>query len=72
MVSGGDLRKAIMFLQSTKQLYGAEGVSAEAVVEIAGVLPAADADRLWKCINEPRFDDIRLVVRARFRVCPLV
>ncbi len=63
-VSGGDMRKAIMFLQSSKQLYGPEELTAEAVVDIAGVLPFPDAERLWRSIQEPRFDDIRGVVRA--------
>jgi hypothetical protein len=51
-----------MFLQSAKQLYGADAVTPEAVVEIAGVLPQDDAERLWRSIREPRFDDIRGVV----------
>ncbi len=62
-VSGGDLRKAITYLQSASQLYGS-ALTPEYIVEIAGVLPPADSDRLWKAIREPRFDDLRPVVRA--------
>lgn len=60
-VSGGDLRKAITYLQSASQLYGS-ALTPEYIVEIAGVLPPADSDRLWKAIREPRFDDLRPVV----------
>ena len=62
-VSSGDLRKAITILQSASQLYGPV-LDASYIVEIAGILPQGDAERMWRAIREPRFEDLRPVVRV--------
>jgi replication factor C subunit 2/4 len=66
-VSAGDLRKAITFLQSASQLYGSE-LQASYIIEIAGILPLSDSERLWRAIREPRFEDLRPVVSERAAV----
>jgi len=60
-VSGGDLRKAINYLQSASQLYGG-AVRPENVVEISGTVPEKDFERLMLACRSP--DGTFAAVRA--------
>lgn len=51
-VSGGDMRKAITFMQSASQLY-AGVLTPENIIEISGVLPEKALDSLLKNLFEP-------------------
>jgi replication factor C subunit 2/4 len=42
--SEGDLRKAIMFLQSASKLYSNEPITPEAIADIAGAIPSTHVD----------------------------
>ena len=67
-ISGGDMRKAITFLQSAAQLYGG-AVTAEAIVEISGVVSdKAMGGLLTACLSSSGesggFDIIRRAVQS--------
>ena len=63
-ISGGDMRKAITFLQSASQLYGGT-VRPENVVEISGTLPDKDLERLLAaCRADGTFAAVRGAVQA--------
>ncbi len=56
-VSGGDLRKCIMLLQSAHRLYGTRGVTEAGVAAIAGTVPPAVVGGVleaWKSRSLPR------------------
>lgn len=50
-VSGGDMRKAITFLQSSSQLYGGQ-LRPESIIEISGVIPEKALEPLLKNVAE--------------------
>jgi hypothetical protein len=58
------MRKAVTTLQSVFTLYGgssAQGnITADAVVEVAGVLPGHMMDHLWEAILSNTFDRIQV------------
>jgi hypothetical protein len=54
--SNGDLRKAIMFLQSGAKLHAGEKITASSINEMAGVL------YLWRYMWITRMDPDRLCV----------
>ncbi|KDO23103.1 hypothetical protein SPRG_11947 [Saprolegnia parasitica CBS 223.65] len=54
-VSSGDLRKAINYLQSAKQLNGAE-ITKDDILAIAGVAPKELFDKLWRHVESNSFD----------------
>jgi replication factor C subunit 2/4 len=64
-VSGGDMRKAITFLQSASQLYGG-AITPENIVEISGVVPGKALDPLMRNVNsaETTFTTVRGSVQA--------
>ena len=53
--SGGDMRKAITFIQSSHQ-YGLDGVSAASVVELASFVPEDAVDSLLTACKSKSFD----------------
>lgn len=56
--SGGDMRKAITFLQSAAALYGGT-VTPENVIEISGMLPQRDLDAAVAAIKTGNYDSVR-------------
>jgi replication factor C subunit 2/4 len=62
-ISGGDMRKAITFLQSASQLYGGK-VKPEHVVEISGVVPDKSVDSLVTSCKEGTFQGVRRDVQS--------
>ena len=61
--SGGDMRKAITYLQSASQLYGEGGqVSADAVLQISGSLPTNVSDQFWEAAHGRQFNRIQLEI----------
>lgn len=57
-VAGGDMRKAITFLQSAATLYGGD-VTPAGVLEISGVLPDREVDALLAAITSGGFEACR-------------
>jgi replication factor C subunit 2/4 len=58
--SGGDMRKAITYLQSASQLYGEDGnVSGDAVLQISGSLPTDVSNQFWEACHEKKFNRIQ-------------
>lgn len=49
--SGGDLRKAITFLQSGFNLQGSEPITPRMVEEMAGIIPKDKMDTLIECLS---------------------
>ncbi len=56
-VSGGDLRKAITFLQSASDLYNRKVTPAN-IIEIAGIIPAKLLADTVKVVKEGNFDTV--------------
>ncbi|CAN0215300.1 unnamed protein product, partial [Ascophyllum nodosum] len=50
-LSGGDMRKAVTAMQSASQFYAGAEVTPEVLVDIAGKIPQAVKDNLWKAIK---------------------
>ncbi|CAK4202253.1 unnamed protein product [Aphanomyces euteiches] len=57
-VSGGDLRKAINYLQSANQLNG-DQITEDDILAIAGVAPKALFDKLWIHVAKNSFDQLK-------------
>ena len=57
--SGGDMRKAITFLQSAHQ-YGDGGISADAVLELASLVPDGAVDALIAACRSKSFDAMQV------------
>jgi replication factor C subunit 2/4 len=57
-ISGGDMRKAITFMQSASVLYDKEITEAR-VVEISGIFPDADLERTMQAIKAGTLDGAR-------------
>ncbi|KAJ3142058.1 hypothetical protein HK100_003253 [Physocladia obscura] len=62
-VSEGDLRKAIMYLQSAYRLHQSEPIEARVIVEIAGVVPDAVIDGLFTAWVGRRFYEAQKCVK---------
>lgn len=56
-VSGGDLRKAITYMQSAAEFYDG-AVTADAVTDIAGVMPDDVIEALWAAVRSGSFDAV--------------
>ncbi|KAJ3242151.1 replication factor C subunit 4 [Chytriomyces hyalinus] len=54
-VSEGDLRKAIMYLQSAFRLYPTAEIPPQAIVEIAGVAPSSVIETLFTAWQKKEF-----------------
>ncbi|RKO90604.1 replication factor C subunit 2 [Blyttiomyces helicus] len=63
-VSGGDLRKAIMFLQSAHSLYVSEPVTPDTITEIAGVVPEQIIDNLMQAWQSKKYQEVEKAVNA--------
>jgi len=58
--SGGDMRKAITYLQSASQLYGEGGVvTSDAVLQISGSLPTNVSEQFWEAAHSNQFNRIQ-------------
>ncbi|KAF0695798.1 Aste57867_13395 [Aphanomyces stellatus] len=57
-VSGGDLRKAINYLQSANQLNGDE-ITQDDILAIAGVAPKELFDKLWQHVAKNSYDKLK-------------
>jgi len=60
--SGGDMRKAVTFLQSSHQLSGGQPVSTEMVVDISGQVPKNVMGKLWTSMAGRQFEPVRSAV----------
>ncbi|TYZ67091.1 hypothetical protein PybrP1_009773 [[Pythium] brassicae (nom. inval.)] len=60
--SGGDLRKAINFLQSAKQLCGDDDLSADDVIAVAGLAPPELLELFWTAVASNSFDKTKLEI----------
>jgi replication factor C subunit 2/4 len=63
-VSGGDLRKAITFLQSSHRLFGAlpSGVTTQHIDDIAGIIPDSKITELFQVIRGCDFQKLQRYV----------
>ena len=58
--SGGDMRKAITYLQSAAQLYGEGGrVTTDAVLQISGSLPTNVSHQFWEAAHSRTFNRVQ-------------
>lgn len=57
-VSGGDMRKAITFLQSAAQLYGGK-LKTEYIIEISGIVPDKSIENLLGQCKDSGFQSVR-------------
>eukprot|EP00946_MAST-07B_sp_MAST-7B-sp1_P000654 g654.t1 len=62
--SGGDMRKAITYMQSAAQLYGGSavgggGVTAESVLQISGQLPTTVAEAFWTAVQSRNINNVK-------------
>lgn len=46
--SGGDMRKAITYLQNAVHLYGAEDLTADVIYDVAGIVPPSALQQFWE------------------------
>lgn len=61
--SGGDMRKAVTFLQSCQQLCGTNfTITDESVMDIAGLVPTTIMSQLWLAMAGPSFDAMKEAV----------
>eukprot|EP00742_Colponemidia_sp_Colp-10_P011761 GILJ01013118.1.p1 GENE.GILJ01013118.1~~GILJ01013118.1.p1 ORF type:complete len:366 (+),score=70.60 GILJ01013118.1:43-1098(+) len=60
-IAEGDLRKSITYLQSASRLYG-DKISAQAVIEIAGILPQSEVESLLVACRSNSFEQIQKAV----------
>eukprot|EP01042_Synura_sphagnicola_P001146 gene1146-1292_t len=60
--SGGDMRKAVTFLQSAYQLSGGEPITPLMVVEISGQIPSDVMCLLWVAMEGKHLDAVRSAV----------
>uniref|UniRef100_K3W771 AAA+ ATPase domain-containing protein n=1 Tax=Globisporangium ultimum (strain ATCC 200006 / CBS 805.95 / DAOM BR144) TaxID=431595 RepID=K3W771_GLOUD len=62
--SNGDLRKAINFLQSAKQLCGNEPLSKDDVIAVAGLAPPELLELFWKSVASNNFDKMKVEIES--------
>ena len=62
VASGGDMRKAVTYLQSAHQLSSKGIVTSDLIVDISARVPDAIMAKLWEAISSNRFDKMRLTV----------
>lgn len=60
--SGGDMRKAVTYLQSSHQLSGGEVITSDMVIDISGQVPENILAMLWRAIEGPVYDALRSAV----------
>ena len=60
--SGGDMRKAVTFLQSAHQLSGGTQVTGNMVSDISGQVPRDVMDSIWNAMRGTSFDNLRSAV----------
>jgi replication factor C subunit 2/4 len=60
--SGGDMRKAVTFLQSAHQLSGGAQVTPNMVADISGQVPVDVMDKIWQAMRGSSFDTLRAAV----------
>eukprot|EP01111_Echinosteliopsis_oligospora_P007051 TRINITY_DN2160_c0_g1_i1.p1 TRINITY_DN2160_c0_g1~~TRINITY_DN2160_c0_g1_i1.p1 ORF type:complete len:349 (-),score=97.09 TRINITY_DN2160_c0_g1_i1:22-1068(-) len=65
LVSDGDMRKAITYLQSAHRLYG-ENLNSDSIIEIAGVIPPTVLKQLLVSCRSNSFDDLQAAVQHVF------
>ncbi|KAJ3282791.1 replication factor C subunit 4 [Borealophlyctis nickersoniae] len=63
-ISDGDLRRAIMLLQSAHRLYQGEPITEDSISEIAGVVPASQIEQVLSAWQSRNFEQIESVVDA--------
>jgi replication factor C subunit 2/4 len=61
--SGGDMRKAVTYMQSCHQLSGGLGVTKEAVVDISGQVPKQVISTLWGHMQGKGFDAVNAATK---------
>ena len=61
--SGGDMRKAVTFLQSSHQLSGGDAVTTELVIDVSGQVPPDVMAALWGVMKSPSFDPVYKAVK---------
>lgn len=62
--SGGDMRKAVTFLQSCHQLTnGKASISPAMVVDVSGKVPHDVMENFWKVVYEYSFDNVKTAVQ---------
>ncbi|KAI8811667.1 P-loop containing nucleoside triphosphate hydrolase protein [Cladochytrium replicatum] len=62
-VSGGDLRKSTMFLQSAARLFHPDPITSVGIGEIAGIVPDATIDVLLSACQSQNFSNLESVAR---------
>jgi len=62
-ISEGDMRKAITYLQSAYRLKGEDTVEADDITEIAGVVPAQMADKLFEACGTDSYEKLDTTVK---------
>ena len=60
--SGGDMRKAVTFLQSAHQLSGGAPVSVQMVTDISGQVPLNVMENIWAAMRGRSFDALSVAV----------
>jgi replication factor C subunit 2/4 len=59
VASGGDMRKAVTYLQSAHQLSSKGLVTSDLIVDISARVPDAIMTKLWESISSNRFDKMK-------------
>eukprot|EP00750_Incisomonas_marina_P013815 INCI17546.7.p1 GENE.INCI17546.7~~INCI17546.7.p1 ORF type:complete len:292 (+),score=45.54 INCI17546.7:224-1099(+) len=60
--SGGDMRKAITYLQNAVHLYGAEDLTADVIYDVAGIVPPSALQQFWESCLAKRFEAMKAAV----------
>ena len=60
--SGGDMRKAVTYLQSSHQLTGGGIITSDLITEISGQVPINVLEKLWQTMTNGLVDPLRKVV----------
>jgi replication factor C subunit 2/4 len=61
--SGGDMRKAITYLQNAVHLYGADLLTADKIYDVAGVVPPQALASFWEAVKAKRFEAMQAAVQ---------
>jgi len=65
LASGGDMRKAVTFLQTSHQLAPqGTSVTSEIVIDIAGMVPTNVMSKLWTAMAGKKFDLVKIEVNS--------